>query len=557
MTGLTTPQLIETAVGFHRAGKLSEANAFYLQALDREPNRVDLLRLLARVAHEQGRSADAAGFLRRAIELVPGDASLLVNLGMVLVALGDLENAIASLRKATDLNPKSPEALSNLGAALRQRGDYAEAASVLRRAVTLKPDFAHAIVNLGAVLTNLDQFDDAITALLRAIALRPEDALAHYNLGVALKSAGHLEQALESLNYALKLQPNEVDTIINIGDVLQQLSRYDQAIDFFNAALELSPHDPAARTNLSMVLLLKEKYRETWPLYEARLHLPNQRKRYPYPQPKWDGASMPGKRILLHWEQGLGDTLQFIRYAPLVAERGLEVIFLCQGELRRLITGQCRIAQVITESDPLPSFDVYCPLLSLPGIFDTALDTIPLNVPYLHADPALIDRWLSVLCADPPARLKIGINWAGSPLPLSNRKRTVGLSAMAPLARIPGAQFYSLQKGPPAADAKTPPAGMELIDHSADLTDFAETAALMSCLDRVITCDTSIAHAAGALGVATHVLLPFNPDWRWHLNRSDSPWYPTLRLHRQPAPGDYNTPIQELVRQLSVPQEQT
>jgi Flp pilus assembly protein TadD len=564
MSGLTTPQLIETAVRLHRAGNLSDANAFYLQALDREPNRLDLLRLAARVAHDLGKSADTVQYLRRAVALAPMDASLRVNLGMVLVMQGDVESAIATLRNAVDLTPDSPEALSNLGAALRQHGDFAEAAIVLRRAIALRPDFVYAIVNLGAVLANLDQFEDAITTLLHAISLRPDDALAQYNLGVALKSAGHLDQSLESLDRALRLRPNDIDTLNNRGDVLHQLGRYDDAIDAFNMALAISPNDPAARTSLSMVLLLKEKYRETWPLYEARLELPNQRNRRLYAQPQWDGSPspalsspLPGCRILIHWEQGLGDTLQFIRYAPLVADRGFEVIFLCQPELRHLITGQCRITQVITEEDPLPSFDLHCPLLSLPKLFGTTLETIPAKVPYLNADPALWDKWVSILSKDPPARLRIGLNWAGSLFPLSNRKRTVGLAAMAPFATIPGALFYSLQKGAGAEEAKSPPRGMDLIDHSAALTDFAETAALMSCLDMIITCDTSVAHAAGALSVTTHVLLPFCPDWRWHLARSDSPWYPTLRLHRQPTPGDYNTPIHDLARQLTDSPEQS
>jgi len=258
---------------------------------------------------------------------------------------------------------------------------------------------------------------------------------------------------------------------------------------------------------------------------------------------------MPGKRILLHWEQGLGDTLQFIRYAPLVAEKGLEIYFLCQRELRRLLAGQCMIFQIFTDDEPLPDFDVHCPLLSLPHIFNTTLDSVPNKVPYIYPDADLQARWRTKV--DPTARFRIGLNWAGSPVPLSNRKRTVGIDALAPLAKLRGAEFYSLQKGDAAAEAKSPPNGMKLVDFSNELKDFADTAALMWCLDLVITCDTSVAHCAGAMGVKTHVLLPFNPDWRWHLDRIDSPWYPTLTLHRQPTPGDYNTPIKALYRKLS------
>jgi Flp pilus assembly protein TadD len=549
MSRLTTPQLLENAARLHRAGDVPQARALCVEALRREPNRPDLLRLGARLAYEMNDVEQAAEFLRRAIALSPGDYSLRVNLGMVLVAGREFEQAVTVLRDAVAIRPDSPEALANLGAALRQKGDLAEAVEVLHKAAVLSPGNTPVLVNLGAVLTNLERFDDAISTLQTAVAVRPDDELAHYNLAVAYKEAGRLPQALESFRRVTSLRLSNVEAIINTGDVLNQMGEYDQAIDAFNSALAVSPEDPAARTNLSFVLLLKGDYAKAWPLYESRRRLTNPSTARRFNKPEWEGQSLPGKRILVHREQGLGDTLQFIRYAPMVAERGLEVFFLCQRELRRLLTGQCRIAQLFTDDEPLPEFDVHCPLLSLPHIFGTTLQTIPAKVPYIFPDADLQSRWRSRL--DPTARLKIGLNWAGSPVPLGNRKRTVGLSALAPLAKIPGAEFYSLQKGPAAAEAAEPPRGMKLVDFSSDLHDFADTAALMWCLDLVITCDTSVAHAAGAMGVKTHVLLPHNPDWRWHLGRTDSPWYPTLTLHRQPAPGDYNTPIRKLARKLA------
>ena len=548
MSGLTTPQLLQNAAQLHKAGDVAQARALLLEALNREPNRLDLLRVTARMAYDANDLDQSAEFLRRAVALAPNDFSFRVNLGMVLVIAREFDQAITILRDAVAMKPDSPEALANLGAALRQKGDFAEAAEVLHHAATLTPDNTPVLVNLGAVLTNLERFDDAISTLQTAVAVRPDDELAHYNLAIAYKESGQLDKALNSLRRVTSLNPANLEAMINTGDVLNRMSRFDDAIDAFRSALNSFPSDPMLQTDLSFVLLLKGEYAEAWPLYESRLKIPGTSTDKRFAKPLWDGRPMPGKPILLHWEQGLGDTLQFIRYAPLVAERGLEVYFLCQRELRRLLSAQCKVSQIFTDDEPLPDFDLYCPLLSLPHIFQTTLDTIPNKVPYIYPDADLQTRWRAKL--DPTARIKIGLNWAGSPVPRANRKRTVGLAALAPLAGIPGAEFYSLQKGEAAGEANNPPEGMKLVDFSEELKDFADTAALMWCMDLVVTCDTSVAHAAGAMGVKTHVLLPHNPDWRWHLDRTDSPWYPTLTLHRQATPGDYDTPVRNLTRLL-------
>jgi len=300
------------------------------------------------------------------------------------------------------------------------------------------------------------------------------------------------------------------------------------------------------------LLLLQGDFKRGWQEHEWRWKCRD----YPSPQrnfaqPLWDGSALERRTLLLHTEQGLGDAIQFIRYLPLVAQRGGKIIIECQAELRRLFQTMLEKCPIVVRGDPLPAFDLHCPLLSLPLIFGTTLENIPQTVPYLHADAQDVKKWRERLDEHSP-HLKMGLVWAGSPTNKNDRSRSIKLQSLAPLGQVPGVRLLSLQKGAAAAEAKTPPMGMELVDYTQELTDFADTAALIANLDLLISVDTAVVHLAGAMGKLVWTLLPFSPDWRWLLERENSPWYPTMRLFRQQVIGDWDNVITRVASALQL-----
>jgi hypothetical protein len=323
----------------------------------------------------------------------------------------------------------------------------------------------------------------------------------------------------------------------------------DEALSVCQRAIQLRPDHAGAHWNKSLVLLLKGDFAQGWAEYEWRWQSKDFRSpRRDFPQPQWRGEDPSGRTILLHAEQGFGDTIQFIRYAPLLAGRGARVIVECQPELQRLLGGVEGIQHLTARGEPLPPFDLHTPLLSLPLAWGTRVKTIPGNVPYIKPDPALVGAWRGRLAGD--SALKVGLVWAGSPIRKDDRYRSLPLSSLAPLAGVKGVSFYSLQKGKATEQAQNPPPGMNLIDMTEEIKDFADTAALISHLDLVITVDTAVAHLAGAMAKRVWTMLEFVPAWRWLLNREDSPWYPTMRLFRQPAIRDWATVIRRVAGEL-------
>jgi hypothetical protein len=402
--------------------------------------------------------------------------------------------------------------------------------------VELGPTFAGGYNNLGAALIAQGQIVEATACFQRVRELNPASAEVHFNLAGALRKQGRLDEAAAAFRQALQLRPDYADAHDGLGNVLQDQGQLDDAVACYRRALDLEPNHPEAHFDHSLVRLLRGDFEQGWAEYQWRWQTKTFRG-LPFRQPSWDGQPLEGRTILLHAEQGLGDTIQFIRYAPLVKQRGARVVVQCQRLLLRLLAGCQGIDELIGQGDPLPAFDLHAPLLNLPGIFRTALDNVPATTPYLFAPPPLAERWRQELgkCDG----VKIGIGWQGRPTHLGDSLRSIPLARFEPLTQIPGVHLISLQKGAGVEQLQDLAGRLPITEVGSRLEDFVDTAAVMSSLDLVIACDTSLVHLAGALGVPVWVALPLSPDWRWLLDRSDSPWYPTMRLFRQKRLGDW------------------
>jgi tetratricopeptide (TPR) repeat protein len=506
-------EAISAALEHHSAGRLDEADKLYRQVLVREPSHPDALHLLGVIYGQRGQPQTAVDLISRALKVRPDAAQFHCHLAENLRALRKYEEATASFQRAIALAEDDPAIHNSFGAALAEMRRYDLAIDQFRQAIEIKRDFADAYSNLGAALAATDALDDAIAAL----------------------------------QTALQLNPNSRGAQNNLGNVLFNKGKISEAIGVFEKIASVNPNDPKIHANLALGYLLLGDYSRGWREHEWRLKVPEIVGTRQFSQPHWDGGNLDGKTILLHPEQGFGDIIQFVRFVPQVAACGGRVILESPVELFRLFEQYRNIAQVVQRDHPLPHFDVQCPLVSLGSVLNITAETIPSQMPYLKADPGLVRRWRQRF-DDGKKYLRVGLAWAGRPEP---RNRSVRLTEFSPLASMDSVVFYSLQKkGIAAAQAADPPAGMRLIDWSADLTDFAETAALIEHLDLIVTIDTAVAHLAGAMGKRVWVLLQRIPDWRWMLDRTDSPWYPTMRLFRQVKTGDWAEVLQRVAGSL-------
>jgi tetratricopeptide (TPR) repeat protein len=550
MAQTTIQQAFVLAVQHHQAGRWREAEQLYRQVLAQYPQHAGAMLFLGVIAHQVGRIDVAVGLIRQAIALNPNNAEAHNNLGVALKDKGQLDDAIAAYRQAIALRPNYPEAYNNLGNALTDKGQLDEAIAAYRQAIALNPNLPEAHNNLGNALRTKGQLDEAIAACRQAIALRPNYLEAHSNLGNVLTDQGHLDDAIAAYRQTIALDPNFPDAHSNLGSALKDKGQFDEAIAAFRQAIALNPRLPEAHHNLSLALLARGDFQQGWDEYEWRWKCKNPLRR-DFAQPQWDGCPLDGRAILLQAEQGFGDAIQFIRYLPLVEQRGGRIIIECQVELQRLFRIMAGRWHIVALGQPLPVFDLHCPLLSLSRISRANLANIPNTVPYLYADADDTGSWQQRLGGHCPL-VKVGLAWAGSPTHRNDRNRSIKLEMLAPLGQVPGMRFFSLQKGAAAAEAKTPPPGMDLVDWTMELKDFADTAALIANLDLVIAVDTAVIHLAGAMGKPVWTLLPFVPDWRWLLQRPDSPWYPTMHLFRQPRIGDWDSVITSVVEALSL-----
>jgi tetratricopeptide (TPR) repeat protein len=468
-------------------------------------------------------------------------------IGLELQNQGYINDAISRFQKAIELNPKLLPAYYTLGSALQKQGHTEEAIALYKKILELCPHHSDAHNILGSAFQEKGQLDDAVDSYRRAIQFNPDSFLAHNNLGTALRLQGNLDEAVRYYQKALELNPAFSEALNNLGNTLRDKGMLDEAISCYRKAIQMRHDFADAHWNLAFALLLSGGFKEGWHEYEWRWKLKEPEQTLP--QPLWTGYDIAGKTILLYAEQGMGDTVQFIRYVQMVSARGAKVIVGCQKELKSLLKNVSGVYQVVAYGESLPHFDVRCPLLSLPGLFNTSLDNIPSTVPYIRVEDRITEQWKGRLHKD-FSKLNVGLVWAGSPGHLNDRNRSCPLDLFVLIAGIDDISFFNLQKEMPAQWGNSSVTEMKLIDYTGEIEDFSDTAGIIMNLDLVISVDTAVAHLAGALGKRVWTLLPFAPDWRWMLNRDDSPWYPTMKLFRQPSPGDWRTVIDHVREQL-------
>lgn len=576
---LSFEDAVRHAAACHRQGRLEEALSLYGQLQAARPHDANLSALVGTVLAQMGRTGEALVFLEQAADMAPGSvetahnlahalaadgqaeqaADTAVRLGRLLYERRDFDGALAAFGQALEWFPRCRAAAANLGATLQALGRHAESIERLTALLNGDPGEAEAHGNLGNAQLGAGDYRAAAASFRRALAIDPGYSEAESNLGLALAWLGGGGDAEEPAAPDRARIQETAASLVTLGNARQALDPLGDVESCYRKALILQPDFPAAHWNLALCLLLRGDFERGWAEHEWRWRWPGfGEDMRPFSQPVWRGEppDAVGGTLLVTAEQGLGDTLQFIRYLPRLAERGYQVVFEAQAPLFPLLwfslggTGVRVVPRAASPAhvhDDLP-FARHVPLLSLPERFATRLDTIPAAIPYLHADPFRRRLWRERLDAAAGGRLRVGLAWRGRPAHSRDRDRSMPPDRLAPLLAVPGVAFFSLHKDPPGGVPDDPPGVVPL---GPLLHDAGDTAAAMVNLDLVITVDTMAAHLAGGLGVPVWTLLPFSPDWRWMLGRADSPWYPTMTLFRQPAPGGWDAVVAAVAERLS------
>ncbi|MEX2112801.1 MAG: tetratricopeptide repeat protein [Pirellulales bacterium] len=534
-----------------RNGQPQEAIAAFGRVLALAPDSLRAHSELAKALNEDRRPDEALPHWQHLVCARPNDPALRFELAAVLAQLGRLEDAKTEYREVLRQKPDSAETCVNLGVACLARNELEEAVGLFRRAIELRGRFAEAYLNLGGALTRQGKPAEAIDVLEQALRLKPDSTEARNNLGIALAAEARFAEAEVCYRQVIDQQLNHVDAIYNLGLALLKQGRIASAIEQFEQAIALKPDYAEAHHNRSAALLLSEDFADGLPEYEWRFRSRDYggfKSRWPL----WQGEPLAGRTIVLVAEQGLGDTFQFIRYAALVKEQAARVIVECPALLHAALHRTPGVDEWIAPETATPEADFCVPLLSLPYRLGTTYETIPANVPYVFADPALVESWRERLGEQrgDSTGFRVGIVWQGNPRFPDDRYRSIPLAALAPLAKLAGVQLVSLQKHAGVEQIAAVAGAWPLVDLSSQLESFADTAAVMQNLDLVISSDTAPAHLAGALGVPVWTALPCVPDWRWMLERDDSPWYPTMRLFRQAAWGEWGDVFERMALEV-------
>lgn len=538
-------------VALKALGLLNAAVASFDQAIALRPHYAEAWSNRGVALQTQGQLNEALASYDQAIAFKPDYAEAYSNRGFVLKELRQFDAALASCDQAIRLKPDYAEAYCNRGNTLEELQQFEAAQACHQQAIQLRPDFAQAWSNQGNTLQKLRQFDAALASYERALTLKPDYGQAWSNRSIALMALNRLDAALESCDRALALMPDCAEAHTNRGNILQKRMQLDAAISSYDRAIQLKPDDAETWFNKSLAVLLSGDFENGWQLYEWRwiktsFAAPPRN----FSQPLWLGKEpLEGKTILLHSEQGLGDTIQFCRYTTLVAAQGARVILEAPASLIALLGSLTGVAEWVEQGKPLPAFDYHCPLLSLPLAFKTRMDSIPAPARYLHADADKQEYWK--LRLGKKTRPRIGLSWSGNRLNLNNHNRSLPLALL--MQFLPADfQYVCLQKEVPERDRAALQSQTNMLYLGGELNDFADTAALCELMDLVITVDTSVAHLSGATGTPTWVLLCFAPDWRWLTDRGDSPWYPSVKLYRQTRTDDWSPVLSRLSDDLTL-----
>jgi len=544
--------LTNLALVLQAQGKYEEALRYLDKALKIHPtnllalnNRGNLLWLLKR--HE-----DALESLSKALAIKSDYADALCNRGNVLIELKRFDEALKDIDAALRLSPRDSILLNNRANVLWALDRRDEALQTFEKAFAIDPQDLSILKDRGSALLFAEREQDALGCFDRALAIKPDDIYFLYKRGTVLAKLNRFEEALACFDRSLEVDAANVDALNGRGNALASLTRAAEAIAAYNKAIEIDPETPEARWNRSLTFLQVGNFKEGWKEYEWRWKTANfTTKPRNFDKPLWLGdAPLEGKVILIHAEQGFGDSIQFSRYIPMVVALGAQqVIVEVQAPLKGIFSSIKGARKVIAFGEELPAFDLHCPMLSLPLAFKTELDSIPHDVPYLDSDPNLTSKFAGLL---PQAKKKlIGVAWAGRLSFGGDRSRSIGLQRIAPLLEAAGCHFIGIQKDLRIGDKELLSTMPNLTWVGDKLSDFSDTAALMSMLDLIISSDTSVVHLSGALARPTWILLEHKPDWRWLVDRNDNPWYPTARLFRQPQPGDWNSVVASVKEALN------
>jgi len=555
---------LERALIFHRRGEIELARHIYERILQLHGPHADVLHLLGVIAAQTRNPQTAVELISRAIALDPGNAAAHFNIGLSFQELKQLDAALTSYDRAIAIDSGFAAAYSNRGLVLRDMNLLDAALASCDRAISIRAEFAEAHFNRGVVLHELREWDAALASYDRAITIRADYPEAHFNRGMVLLEVERVDAALASFDRAIAYRPDYLVAHVNRGNLLMEFGRIDEALVSYDRALAIDSCCVGARLNRAILLLLQGRFEDGWRDYEWRWRKEHRLAvgavERTLPQPLWHGKeSIAGRAILLHCEQGLGDTIQFCRYAKLVAALGANVILEVQPPLLKLLEGLEGVSHLVAAGSPVPDVDYHCPLLSLPLALGTTLSTLPAHVPYLKCNPEKAVIWKQRL--GDKRKFRVGLVWSGGFRPDQPELWSVNKRRNIPLAKLeslnnPDVEFYSLQKGQPAesefAELETQGwNGPQLIDFTNLVEDFSDTAALIEQLDLVISVDTSTAHLAGAMAKPVWILNRYDSCWRWLLNRADSPWYPTARLFRQQRAGDWDGVVEQVRMELA------
>lgn len=547
---ITITDMLMQGVFHHQRGELEQANTIYQQIITLQPNNFDALQLAGTLAGQKKSYDLAIKLLSKAIKINQNHPVTYFNLGLAHQELKKFDAAIAHYNKAIALKPDYVEAYSNLGDVLYGLKQLEAAIASYDSALSINPNFADALNNRGNTLRDLKRFDAAIADFDKAISINPDHFAAYSNRGNVFRNLKQFDVAIQNYNQAIKINPNYKDAYYNMGTSYQSLNQLDAALANYYKAISIDRYFAEPYLAISGIKIMLGEYEEGWELYEWRWNLREENFLRVFKQPLWLGnESIKDKTIFIHAEQGLGDTLQFCRYIAMLKALSPKLIILevPKALISLLSNSNNNVSKVqvniVEYRDSIPDFDLHCPMMSLPHAFKTSLSTIPLAIPYLISEVNKSRLWQVKLGIK--TKTRIGLAWSGSTAHKNDHNRSLSLIQLAPIMELPY-EFHSLQKEVKPSDSETLIALTQVHQHQDYLNDFTETAALIEHLDLVISVDTSVAHLAGAMGKKVFVLLPFAPDYRWMLERNDSPWYPTATLFRQPEIDDWESVINKV-----------